>query len=67
MIVSVNLCRLMTETSFFINKRDDETTHYLKPPQAYITANCICGNYQEKGTTTTDTNSRQSDHVCRGT
>lgn len=37
MIVSVSSCGLMNETSCFTDKRDDETTHYLKSPQAYIT------------------------------
>lgn len=37
MIVSVNSCRLMNETRCFTDKRDDKTTHYLKPPQAYVT------------------------------
>lgn len=36
MIASINLCRLLTAMSCFKDKRDDETTHYLKPPQAYI-------------------------------
>lgn len=38
----------MTETSFFMDKRDDETTHYLKPPQAYITAIAFVATIKRK-------------------
>lgn len=48
MIVSVNLCGLMTETSCFTDKRDDETTHYLKPPQVYITTIVFMGTGKRK-------------------
>ena len=48
MIVSVNLCRLMTETSCFVDKRDDETTHYLNPPRAYITTIVFVGTIKRE-------------------
>lgn len=48
MVVSVNLGRLMTETSCFMDKRGDETTHYLKPPQAYIATIIFVGTIKRK-------------------
>lgn len=48
MIASVNLCRLLTAMSCFMNKRDDETTHYLKPPQAYIMRTIFVGTVKTK-------------------
>lgn len=46
MIASVSLCMmLMTTTSCFTNEREDEATHYVRPPQVYIIE-----NYQDKGT-----------------
>lgn len=53
MIVSVNLCRLITETSCFTDKRNDGTTHPLKSSQAFITTDVSVGTV--KKTTTADT------------
>jgi len=38
----------MTETSCFMDQRDNETTHYLKPPQAYITTTVFVGTIRRK-------------------
>lgn len=48
MITSINLYRLLTAMSCFMDKRDDETTHYLKPPQAYIMRTIFVGTVKTK-------------------